>query len=60
MPEQVQDKCIDEIKEDDMILTLLGQTAYDAAHNCRHEHGNRGDRGHGGKAGNLRLPGRKM
>ena len=26
VPEQVQDTCIDEIKEDDMILSLMGQT----------------------------------
>ena len=40
MPEQDQDKCIDEITEDDMMLKLL----------CRHEHGDGGEHGHGGEA----------
>ena len=43
MPEQDQDKCIDEITEDDMMLKLL----------CRHEHGYGGEDGHGGEAGNV-------
>ena len=45
--EQDQHSCID----DDMIVSLTGQTACDAAHKFRHEHGNRGDHGHGGQAG---------
>ena len=53
VPGQDQDKCMNEIKEDDTILNLLGQTAYDAAHNCRHEHGNGGEQGHGGEAGKV-------
>ena len=59
MPEQVQDKCIDETKDDDMIVSLMGQTACDAAHNCRHEHGYGGDHGHGGRAGEVEGFGKK-
>ena len=47
VPEQVQHDCTD----DDMIVSLTGQTAFDAAHKFRHERGNGGDHGHGGKAG---------
>ena len=47
VPEQVQHNCIG----DDMIVSLTGQTACDAAHKLRQEHGNGGDPGHGGKAG---------
>ena len=60
VPGQVQDKCIDEIKEDDTILSWLGQTADDAAHNCRHEHGNGGEHGHGGEAGKVVFSEREL
>ena len=49
---------MDEIKADDMMLSVMGQTAYDAAHNCRREHGHGGDHGHGGKAGQVAVVGK--
>ena len=48
------------IKEGDMVLSLLGQTAYDTAHTFRHEHGNGGDHGHGGEAGKVAFSEREI
>ena len=58
MPGQDQDTCINEIKEYYISLHLLGQTAYKAAHNCRHEHENGREHGHGGEAGEVVCSGK--
>ena len=48
MPEQDQERCIDEITEDDMIWKFL----------CRREHGYGGEHGHGGEAGKYEFSGK--
>ena len=50
MPGQDQDKCIDEITEDDIMLKLL----------CRYKNGNGGEHGHDREAGKVAFSEREI